>query len=148
MKRFINLLLLVYHARIIVSINFHAIGYAMKSKIFFVFLTNCYKKESPSRYDKYTRKKKKKKFFFNESEWTNYSNPSPDQRDKKNEKPRPRTSSGKSASYRDFERFRSRDVAESPFPVHGATRKMEREGGEGGKGSIIGPFVRQMRSLV
>lgn len=63
MKRFINLLLLVYHARIIVSINFHAIGYAMKSKIFFVFLTNCYKKESPPRYDKYTRKKKKKNFF-------------------------------------------------------------------------------------
>lgn len=38
---------------------------------------------------------------------------------------------GKSASYRDFERFRSRDVVESPFPVHGATRKMEGRGGEG-----------------
>lgn len=35
---------------------------------------------------------------------------------------------GKSASYRDFERFRSRDVVESPFPVHGATRKMEGRG--------------------
>lgn len=82
------------------------------------------------------------------SEWTNYSNyPSPDQRDKKNEKS---IALGHPREIGLLSRLRTVPESRRGRISVSGSRGDEKNGGEGGrgKGSIIGPFVRQMRSLV